>query len=275
VGRILEHLKLSNQTIALLSKLTHEIRNSVGVVKVSDIVNDDQYAFNILIQAALSEDEALVQLTLTINRELNVAPYLIIALVQYFRDFKSRVKSEAIIQSNKTFLVELAHHVYGVNVEGASYRQAVDKLILDVDETQRHFCVDVSRSFYPYLVNASNTLTKTKKPTDLAFDAQKETLMDLWHEIESIALSSSETKIMARYIEAKRQQRLTGKEIDVRGKIAKVIMVEQRKLQPTPESYRENITSIQTLISSARLKDYILEVAREFYPFYLNSQPSE
>lgn len=269
------HIQLSNQTIALLSKLTHQIRNSIGVVKVSDIVNDDQYAFNILMQSALSEDEALVELTLTINKERNVEPHLINALVQYFHDFKLRTKSEAVIQSNKAFLVNLAQHVYGVNVDGASYRQAVDKLILDVDENQRHFCVDISRSFYPYLVNASNALTKSKKPTDLAFDSKKETLMDVWHEIESISLSPPETEVITRYIEAKRPQRLTEKEIEVRSKIAKVIVVEQRKLALTPESYRENITSIQTLISSARLKDYILEVAREFYPFYLNTQPSE
>ena len=269
------HIKLSNQTIALLSKLTHQIRNSIGAVKVSDIVNDDQYAFNILIQAALSEDDELVQLTLTINKELNVAPHLINALVQYFHDFKSRAKSKAIIQSNKTFLMELARHVYGVNVDGTSYRHAVDQLILDVDENQRHFCVDVSRSFYPYLVNASNADTKTKKTDDLAFNSQKETLMDVWHEIESIALSPSETEVLARYVGAERPHRVTEKEIEVRSKIAKVIIVEQRKLKPTAESYREIVASIQTLISSARLKDYILEVAREFYPFYLNTQPSE
>jgi hypothetical protein len=266
---------LSNQALALLSQLTHKIRGSAGVIKVSDIVNDQQYAFEIFVQSVLSDDDELVNLTQVINNELKVEQHLINALGAYFKDFKLRAKSKEVLENNKAFLIKLVHYMVGVNVTGLAYRQAVNELIANVEESQKHFCVDIARSFYPYWVNASNALSLKRKTEEIATKSQKETLMDLWHEIEAESLSISENRMIRQYADAMRALRLGVKEMEVRIKIAKVILVELRQFAQTSDGYRDNIDTIQQLITSTRLKDYILEVSREFYPFCLNPHPSE
>ena len=264
--------KLSNQAISTLSQFTHKVRESIGVVKISDLVKDHKYAFDIFVQTVLSENNELVSLTLKANSELNIEQHLIQALDAYFKAFKTKAKKDEIVQHNKSFLIKLASYVYGVNVEGEAYREAINQLLLNVDKAKKVFYLDIARSFYPYWVNAHKSLIQNEK---IEVENQKESLMELWHEVEKALLSPMENRKLRLYSEAIKNIKLSDKEIDVRCKVAKVILIEQKEYSPTAEGYRRNINNIQHLISSERLKEYIIIVSREFYPFWVDTQPSK
>ena len=95
--------RLSNQAIAALSRYVHKVRNSLGVVKVSDIVNDHRYAFDLFIQTVLSEEDGMASLTRQANREMDIEKPLINALDTYFTQIKLRAKNNEVIHKYKYF----------------------------------------------------------------------------------------------------------------------------------------------------------------------------
>ena len=189
---------ISNRALAPLSQLSHKVRKLIGPVKVNQMVADDQYLFTVLIQAALSDDDALILLVSKVSENLGVEKYLI---------------------------------------------------------------------------KANETGTDASNKADLLEDIHKETLMDLWHALQgkTLTLSASDNEKLNRYVDAMHTVKLAEREVEVRSKIAKLILIEQRQHALTSDSYRENIKKIINLISSARLQDYVLDVAREFHHFCLNT----
>jgi hypothetical protein len=266
--------RLSNQAIAILSRYTQKARGKLGTVKVIDLVNNHEYAFDQFAQTVLSDDEELVSLTLKANGELNGEADLINAFHAYSNAYKAKPKNEQTVQHHRYYLLKLAKLLYGIHLDGSSYRKVVNQLIQNEESSKKVFCIDMARNFYPYIINANHTASDMSQGPALLFDQQKKSLMDLWHELGGQVLSLSETDQISSYAEAMKKIRLVEKEIDVRSKIAKIILIGQQQYTKTSAGYRDNIDKLLVLISSARLKDYVLVVSREFYPFCMNTQTS-
>jgi hypothetical protein len=266
--------KLSNQAIAVLSRYAQKARGKIGAVKVIDLANNHEYAFDQFAQTVLSDDEELVSLTIKANSELNGEADLINALHAYSKAYKAKSKSEQTVQHNQYFLLKLAKLLYRINLDGFSYRQVVNELSQHEESNKKVFCIGIARDFYPYFINASYTSVDTNQEHALLFHEQKKSLMDLWHELDGRVLSSFESNQISNYAEAMKKIKLAEKEIDVRTKIAKIILIGQQKFTKKADGYRDNLDEILALISSARLKDYVLVVSREFYPFCMNSPTS-
>lgn len=267
--------KLSNQAIATLSRITLQVRDQLGVIKVSELVSNRRFAFNFFVQMVLSNKDEVASLIRQVNGEMHIEEHLINALDAYYIQIKLQSKTNQVIQLNQYFLSKLANFLYGVKVDGLSYRQAVYQLLLDVDNQEKKFCVDLVRQFYPFLVNANRALMAMSEGQYPEGLAQKETFIEMWNGLDGVELSPLADEILIRYTEAMKSMGLRSKEVDVRTKIAKVILVESIKYHQTAEGYRTNTEAIQSCFSSVRLRDYVLVVAREFYRFWSDTQASK
>lgn len=267
--------KLSHQGVAALSRITFKVREELGVFKVSDLINNRRDAFDFFVQSVLLEKkDELASLIRLVNDEMNIEKHVVNALDAYFTQIKLQAKNNEIIQKNQYFLTKLANFLYGINVDGTSYRQAVNQMLLDVDNHEKRFCVVLARGFHPYWINANNALmesTEVRHSEDLA---EKESFIEMWNDLDERPLSPSANKQLRRYTDAMRSMGLRMKEVDVRKKIAKVILIESVKYHQTAGGYRTNIDLIQTRFTSVRLKDYVLAVSREFYRFWSDTQAS-
>lgn len=221
-------------------------------------------------QASLSENDELVSLTKEISNELNIGAVLINAIAAYINHLKSNGASHNIVHEHKYFLTKLAHYVYGITIDGVSYRKAVNELLLNVPDENQAFCIKLARSFYGYWRTAHNAAT-VQQTTKLSF--KEDELVKLWHGIDEEFLYALEDWLLNLYSESMRQMGIPQNYIDIRQKIVKVIMVELRKVDTySEEDYRNTINRVQPLFSSLDMQDFFLTVSREFYRFWAEHQ---
>ncbi len=264
---------LTNQTIAALSQFAIKARKDIGVVKAANMVNDPKYACNLLIQATLSENDELVTLTKKISSELNIGMVLINAIETYINDLKVQGASADIVHESKYFLIKLAQHVYGIRVDGASYRQAVNALLLNIEHDEKTFCVNLARNFYRCWRAEDSAAIKVDNEQTSKFGSQKEELIKLWHGIDEEFLYAWEDWPLNLYMNSMRQIGVAENDIETRQKLAKVIIIELRKNHNSDEQdYRTAIYRIQPLFSSQEMQDFFLIVSREFYSFLVEPQ---
>lgn len=267
--------KLSNQAIATLSRLTLQVRDQLGVIKVSDLVSNHRVAFDFFVQAVLFGKGEVANLAREVNNEMNIEKHLINALDAYFMQIKFQSKNNEVVERNQYFLSKLVNYLYEVKVDGLSYRQAVNHLLLNLDNHEKKFCVTLARNFYPYWVNANSALLETTEEQYSVDLDQKESFIEMWNSLDEVRLSPLANDQLRRYTDAMKLMGLRTKEVDVRKKIAKVILVESLKYHQTAEGYRINTDDIQTRFTSVRLRDYVLAVAREFYRYWSDTQASK
>lgn len=267
--------KLSHQGIAALSRITFKVREELGVFKVSDLINNRRDAFDFFVQSVLLEKkDELASLIRLVNDEMNIEKHVVNALDAYFTQIKLQVKNKEIIQRNQLFLTKLATQLYGVKVDGSSYRQAVNQLLCNVENHEKKYGVDLARNFYPYWMNANKLFMEATDKQGSEDIAQKESFIEMWNGLDKNSLSPIADEKLTRYTDAMKRIGLRAKEVDVRKKIAKVILLESLKYSQSAEGYRTNIDFIQTRFTSVRLKDYVLAVSREFYRFWSDTQAS-
>lgn len=262
---------LSAKAFAALSKFTLRIRKSIGVFKVAEILEDHRRACELFTQAVLSGDAELISLTKKANNELNVEKNLIKALGTYIQYIQSQAKSDRFIESNKFLLTELSKHLYGIELTGVAYRQAAGGLLLKLDEQDKAFCLRLIRDFYPHWKNANDILAEMEGEQAVDVDSQRKELLSLWSSIDNEFLTTLEECELNHYSMAIKKINVLNQEIQLRTKIAKVIIIKQRQYDKTSEGYRDNINEIQHYFSNERLIDYFLSVSREFYGIWLDS----
>lgn len=265
-------MTLTNHTIATLSKFAIKARKDIGVVKAFNMINDPKYACDLLIQATLSENDELVTLTKEISNQLNIGTVLINAIETYINDIKIQGVSDNIVHESKHFLTQLAQYIYGIDVDGGSYRQAVKAMILDTENDKKTLCINLARNFYRYW-SASSSSVIHEQTSNL--NIQKEEFIKLWQGIDDEFLYALEDWLLNSYIESMQKIGISESHIDIRQKIAKVIIIELRKVDTNnEEDYRNTINRVQTLFSSPDMQDFFLIVSREFYHFWTEPQTS-
>lgn len=267
-------MTLTNQNLMTLSKFALKAKKHIGLVKAVEMFNNQQYACDILVQATLSDNDELIDLTKKISSEFNVGTNLISAIESYISSLQAKNATDDLIHTSKYFLTKLTHNLYGVNVDGTSYRHAVEKLIRSVEIKESAFCINLAREFYRFWRNASRSLTETHNEQTLKLNIQKEAFTKLWDNIEEAFFSDAENWPLTLYTESMRQIGLLEKDIDISYKIAKVITVEVRNEHSNPdETYRDAINRTQHLFSSQNMQALFLMVSREFYHFWVGNTP--
>lgn len=263
-------MTLTNRNLMELSKFAIKAKRHIGLVKAVEMFHDQQYACDILVKATLSDNNDLIDLTKKISSEFNVGVDLISSIQSYINCLKSNNASEDCIHDSKYYLIKLTHHLYGIDISGASYRQAVDKLIKNLDIKEQAFCIKLAREYYQFWRSANKSLTEMSDEQALKLSIQKAEFIKLWDGIANEFFSDAEDWSLSHYTEAMKQIGVSEYDVNIRQKIAKVITVELRKnLNILEANYRDTINNIQHLFSSQEMKEFFLIVSREYYSFWV------
>lgn len=267
-------MSLTNKNLIELSKFANKAKKHIGLIKAVEMFHDQQYACDILVKATLSDNDDLIDLTKKISSELNIAVNLISSIEFYINSLKANNASNDYIHDSKYFLIKLTHHLYAIEISGASYRQAVDKLIKNLDMRDQTFCIKLAREYYQFWRSANKSITETSTEQALKLSVQKVEFIKLWDGIQNEFFSDVENWALSHYTESMKQIGVSENDVDIRQKIAKVITIELRNnLSKFEENYRIAIDNIQHLFLSREMKEFFLIVSREYYNFWVGNTP--
>lgn len=256
-----------------LGILTRSAKKNIGSFKASDILNNHQQAYDLLTQAVLSGDEDLISLTSELNRTLQIAPNLINALTAYIKHLKRYSINSEYIQRSQEALGYMTEHLYDTKLSDATYRQAADKLLsIACNASDTTFYLNLIRSFYPFWYDAHSFLLDVNAKSVDQNNRDKQALIDLWDNLDKTFVTTLEESLLARYAKAIKAIDIPDEQIELRTKIAKLILIKQRSCESTPKGYRENINAIRESLSNDDLLTYFLSVSREFYTFWQSVQ---
>lgn len=270
-------MNLSNEKLMLLSKFAAKAKKHIGLVKLERILTNPHYASNILTKAGLSDNQELTQLTKMVNGELNLNLVEMNAIERYVATLSEKGANRDAIWESKYFLIVLADYLYGIHADGASYRRAVETMLLHADTEEQAFCIKLARDFYPFWMsecrlafNANQQVSL--KPNQLENDSINETSLELWNTIESEFFSDIESQPLYLYVESLRQTDMLSEHINTRQKFVLMLIKELRDDNSEKQGYRKAVDKIQNLFISQDLKEFISIVSREFYSFWTGNR---
>ena len=262
----------TSKNLIAFSKFAQKAKKHLGLIKSVEMFNNPQYASNTLIQATLSDDDELVLLSKIICNEFKADIRLIKSAETYISDLKTKNNSDEFLQENKYYLVKLTHHLSDVKVNGASYRESVEKLLLEVESKERSFCINLARAFYPIWRNAYRS--QKERDVEVELNQSKENLIRLWNNIDEEFFSDLESWPLNIYIQSMRQIKVSDKDINIRSKIAKLITITLRNEKSNIKvNYRSAVKGVEFLFTSQELKEFYLMVSREYYQFWIGDIP--
>lgn len=265
-------MTLNNKNLMLLNKFSIAAKKQFGVVKVLDMINDEKYAYKTLTIAATSSDRDLVEISKEVSTQLQIGTNVVSSIDSFVQSYKSHFNDEVGLHDCKYFLLKLTSQLYGVGVNGESYRSAVDEMLLNIDEKHKKKYIDLARRFYRYWNVWGNSTNKDSAEVNQKLAAQKETFIELWANIDSELLTQSENWSLRMYIESHKQKGLQKDVKEVCQKIAKVLIIELRKeRQLKKNSYRNVIERLDLLFEREDLRRLFLSVSREFYHFWIKT----
>jgi hypothetical protein len=265
-------MTLNNQNLIALSKFAMKAKRHIGLVMTQEMTHDRQYASSILIKATLSDDHELVDMTRKISVELDVGVEVIAAIESYLNSLVAKGVSNKCIVDSKHFLGKLALSLPDTHADGASYRQTVEALIKELDVEERRFCISLAREFYVFWIRENSLADEFYNVQVFESETQKEELMALWNNIEQEFFSDTESLPLNMYINSMRKIGVSERDVNIRRKIAKVLIVALRnKLGSAEETYRDAINKTQHLFLWQDQKEFFLIVSREFHHFWLGN----
>lgn len=265
-------MALSNHTIVALGILTRRAKQSVGVYKVADILENDQQAYELMTQTILSGDQALVSLTKELNKTLKIAPNIMQALENYIDYMRAEGQTESFINRHCAGLKDFTKHLYKIPNNGAAYRQAANAYLAEEEQFTHSFCLNLIRKFYPFWLDTHQALIDDETQHTFSIEKESKALLALWNKLDSTFLTTIEESALKAYMKAIKSMGIDDEQIVLRNKLVKLIMIKQRDFENTPAGYRQNIATIDDYFSQDKLLNYFLSVSREFYSIWSKTQ---
>jgi len=258
----------------LLTQLALKAKTYVGHLKITDMFNNELYAFNVLAQANLSDNVELVELSQKISYEFEIGFNLVKAMKSYIHNIEEFNGDDKFLQQSKHLLIKFANHLYGLKINETSYHQAVEKFLLDVDASDRTFSINLARKFYRYWRAANRQHTEGSQRNNYKLIDQKKAFSKFWKNIDKEFFSHLEMCVLTHYAETMLDKGLADRDILESVRIAKVITLELRKDQTSSdETYRDAIHRSHLLFEKEELNKLFLIVSREFYQIWLGNIP--
>ena len=262
---------LSSHAMQALNHLILKSKKNFFTYKVSDILENQTHAWELLLQAVTSDNTQLRQLAMEVNHELQIVQNLIVAVNNYIEQILQNQKSGQFIQQSQLYLKLFATHLYNLSPKNDSYREASSLFLASVNKKDYTFCVNMIRSFFYYWQQAYTGSTQEKPLNINQLDDHTKELTNLWKDIDGAFITTIEEALISHYQQAIKKININEEEIKLRTKIVKVILVLQRKDDKTSSGYRTNIGHIENAFANQDLLRYFLSVSREFYHVWENA----
>lgn len=207
-----------------------------------------------------------------LDTDLNLDANLIKAVESYISTLKNNNKNSYFIHRSKYYLLKLSEHAYGIEINGISYRHAVNALLASIDIEDKTFCINLARSFYPFWKNAYSALIEAQPEKSTKANLKHMDFTDLWNSADELFLSDSESWHINLYKNAMQRAGAIESEVKARVKMAKLILNELRNHDQTSEGFRKSVEIIGANFLRDQSREYFQVVSREFYSFWMDSE---
>lgn len=267
-------LTLNNQSLMLMTQFALANKDFIGDVKVTEMFRNVHYTFDVLVKALLTGDRKLAELTKKISYEFEIGFNLITAIESYIYNINDINGNDAFIHKSKHLLTVFAKQLYGIQNNEASYRQATEKLLLNVDNNEKTFSIILAKKFYLYWRASNRPLAECNKNETLKQIDKKKAFNYLWKNIDKEFFSHLEMCVIMHYAECINDKCFSELDSVNSVRIAKLITYELRN-EPTnsDETYRDAILRVEFLFEKVELKKLFLNVSRDFYYFWIGNIP--
>lgn len=264
----------NRKNLLTFSKFAQKAKKHIGSVKSAEMLNNTKYAHDIFINSILSGDKELIELSKLMFDEVSVDRNLISSVEAYINLIKAKDFSVEHLHQSKYFIVKFTKFLLGIDINGVSYRNAVEQLLNTVETKDRTYCINLARAFYPVWRNSYKLQKDVAIVNTEPQNVELQNLINLWKSIESESFSELESGRLNVYINSMKQIKVSDKEINTRAKIAKLISIKLRGSQSDLKSdYRTTVKSLELLFSNQNLIDYYLVVSREYFRFLMGDFP--
>ena len=166
-------------------------------------------------------------------------------------------------------------------LNGSSYRIAIEDLMDSVAETDWAESLVIAREYYPFWLNdlkavaqlSKNTLTDT---LPINWQPKHVALSILWHTVDSEKFDTTDSWALKGYTKALRFENAEQTLIDTRLKLAKIILV---RLRDAPDKsnkvYRTTVDATLPLFEVKKNRRLFLVVVREFFHFWAGNPEAD
>lgn len=196
------------------------------------------------------------------------------AINAYLKLLQAKGASDAVLHRRSLFLEHLAVSLADQPLNGDTYRDVVEDVMVSVPADAWHDSLTAAREFYPFWVQDIKAIAALNvnpgfdvKPID--WRPVQATLKLLSDRLETEKFDASENWPLKAYIQALRFEGAEQSLVDTRVKLAKIILM---RLRTAPDkdnkAYRAAVDLTLPLFTINDSRRLFLVVVREFYHFW-------
>ena len=197
------------------------------------------------------------------------------ALAAYLKLLENKGADSALLRRRETFLSSLIEAVTDKPNTGSVYREAVERLLVDLPSTDWPLFLAVAREYYPFWTSDIKAIAALNSESGfnvepVQWQPQDCNLKTLWTGLDKEKFSVAETWPLKAYTLALRQEGAEQSLVDMRVKLVKLLLV---RLKDAPDKnhriYRIAVDATLPLFTMKETRKLFLTVVREFYYFWI------
>lgn len=197
------------------------------------------------------------------------------ALGAYLKLLQNKGAGANLLKRRETFLSALLTQIADKPNNGQAYREAVEKVLEDMETKDWPYFLAIAREYYPFWTKDIKAIAALNTEAGFNVDPVQWqpaecNLKTLWSMLDQEKFSVAETWPLKAYTLALRQEGAEQSLVDTRVKLVKLLLV---RLKDAPDKshrvYRIAVDSTIPLFTMKETRKLFLSVVREFYYFWI------
>lgn len=264
------------QTTLTLSRFVKQAKPELGEINLSALATDKNFATEIVLKTIYHADAALLVSAKNVAEALQLnIPFL--RAVELYVSFMHKRDLHEELNLHWEHLLGLSYFLKQCEPTSEAYRKQINAYTKHLDEDESTMCLVLARTFFPFWLQELNPVYGGERLNNLKTQSMDDenirTLVTQWNRIEKVELSMLEQAMLKQYTEALETLRFYTQSVEDRLKIARFVMVIMRDYDKSlVTSYRLAVDKVHSVVTRHDLKNMMVEVCREFYPFWLQDE---
>jgi len=196
------------------------------------------------------------------------------AITAYFKILRNKGGDDASIKQRELFLGQLSPLLVGKESSGLVYREVIEALMENQNPADWPPHLVIAREFFPFWMGDIKAISHLS--SEVGFDLHPVAWMptevsmpELWKTIDQEKFSTAESWALKSYSKALKDEGASQETIEVRMKLAKVLVTRLREAPITQRNaYRITVDATTPLFELKNTRKLFLVVVREFYNFW-------
>jgi hypothetical protein len=198
------------------------------------------------------------------------------ALDAYLKLIGSKGAAPDNLARRKALLEHVLPGLAGQPADGATYRQIIDELLLQVPREDWPFFLAVTREYYYFWVDDFKAIAALNASGGFVMEAaaayvhNEESFKQIWHRLDNEKFGIAEMWPLKAYRAALREAGAEKSVVETREKLVKLLLIELREVdEKNGKTYRAAVDALQPLFVMKETRQLFLMVVREFYYFWM------